>query len=152
MSRSDKGLTIIVVASLGLWGCAQGSKGKPAARNDERVKVLEAKLAQAQSEYQTEVAAREEVYRRKMAELNQERQRLAREVEQQREGSRQATHEHQELKELVATRTAERDALQLQLAEFRRGIRTLLGKVEASIPPSLDASGAASHVMPRSKL
>jgi len=134
MSRSYKGLIIIIVATLGLWGCAQG-KGKPNASHEERIKSLEAKVSRLEGECHSLTAERDRA-QKKVAELDRERQRLLGEVERLEAVAR----ERDDLKVLVATRTAERNAYQTQFEELRKGIRSLLGRAESALPPGPDLS------------
>jgi chromosome segregation ATPase len=143
MTRSHKALIVIVVATLGLWGCAQ-SKSKPTANSEERIKSLEARCDQQESENQKVIAARDKA-QKLLAEADRERQRLLQEVE-----TLQAiTRERDDLKVLVASRTAERDAIQTHFEELRKGIRSLLGRVESSLPHRLDLPGSAATQAPR---
>ncbi len=146
MSRSHKALIVLAVATLGLWGCAQGTS-KPTANSDERIKVLEAKCSRLESDHRTVTVARDQI-QKKLAELDKERVRLQQELEQ----GKVVSQERDELKVLVATRTAERDAVQGQFEELRKGIRSVLGRVESALPPALDVPSPANYTVPRSKL
>jgi chromosome segregation ATPase len=132
MSRSHKALTIIVVATLGLWGCAQG-KGRSNASHEERIKSLEAKVARLEGECHSLTVERDRA-QKKVAELDRERERLLREVDR----LAAVVRERDDLKVLVATRTAERNAYQTQFEELRKGIRSLLGRAESALTPAPD--------------
>ena len=144
MTRSHKALIVIVVATLGLWGCAQG-KSKPTANNDERIKSLEARCAQLENESHSVAAARDKA-QKLLVESDRERLRLLQEVE----SLKAIAQERDELKLQVASRTAERDAIQTHFEELRKGIRSLLGRVESSLPRPLDLPDAAVSRNPRS--
>src|SRR5437868_13239380 len=79
MTRSHKALIVIVVATLGLWGCAQG-KSKPTANSDERIKSLEARCAHLESENHTLATARDKA-QKLFVEADRARLRLLQEVE-----------------------------------------------------------------------
>ena len=143
MTRSHKALIVIVVATLGLWGCAQG-KSKSTANSDERIKSLDARCAHLESENHNLAAARDKAQKH-LVEADRERLRLLQEVET----LKAVAQERDDLKLLVASRTAERDAAQTHFEELRKGIRSLLGRVEASLPRPLDLPDSAVSRTPR---
>ncbi|MBI1913284.1 MAG: hypothetical protein HYS12_00775 [Planctomycetes bacterium] len=134
---------MIAVATLGLWGCAQG-KSKPTANSEERIKALEARCAHLESENHTVATARDKA-QKLLIEADRERLRLLQEVET----LKAIAQERDDLKLLVASRTAERDAAQTHFEELRKGIRSVLGRVEASLPRPLDLPAAAVSRTPR---
>src|SRR5262245_33677649 len=146
MSRSHKGLIVLAVATLGLWGCAQGTS-KPTANSDDRIKALESKLSRLESDHRTVTVARDQV-QKKLADLDRERVRLQQELEQ----GKAVAQERDELKVLVTTRTAERDAVQGQFEELRKGIRSILGRAESALPPAVDVPSPTNYTVPRNKL
>jgi hypothetical protein len=122
MTCANKALMVlIVVMLLGLWGCTQnpGSGGGSA-----RVRDLESRNAKLEIDYRAAVAARDQL--RKQAE--EQRAQIAQQTEQ----AQQLTRERDELRQQVTTRTGERDNLQSQLAQFRKELQDLLGRVEAA--------------------
>jgi outer membrane murein-binding lipoprotein Lpp len=143
MSRDHKALMVVVVAALGLWGCAQGNS-KPVASSEERVKALEARYDSLEKKCKAVLADRERAETR-VAALEKERLDLLKLVEHGKGVSR----ERDSLKVLVGTRTAERDALQTQFEELRKGIRSLLGRVESALPPADSQGGAAPVNRPK---
>jgi len=138
-------LIVIVVATLGLWGCAQG-KNKPTANNEDRIKALEARCTRLENDYRTVAAARDKA-QKLLIEADRERVRLQQELE----ASKVIVQERDDLKLQLASRTAERDAAQTHFEELRKGIRSLLGRVESSLPPSLDAPNVTSQATPHNK-
>ena len=149
MSRQSKSLIVVVVAVLGLWGCAQGTS-KPAAKLEERIKALEAKCAQLEKDHKSVTAARDQA-RLRLAEVERERDQLRKEAEE----FKAVLKERDDLKSLVASRTAERDALHMQFDVLRKGIRSLLGRAESALPASLELNGTpttSTAPAPRSKL
>jgi chromosome segregation ATPase len=129
MSRFHKVMIIVVVTTVGVWGCSQGESKSTAARHLDRIKALEAKCAALEQECKSATCAREEAEQR-VASLEQERSKWMKEAEEMKCVAR----ERDELKQVVAARTTERDAYQGQLLEVRKGIRTLLSRVESSLP------------------
>lgn len=118
MTRANRALIVVVVASLGLWGCAQGPANGPA--SVERVRALENKNAKLEDDFRAAVAVREQV-KKKLAS-----------VEEQLEQLQAAAREREELKQQLTARIGERDAVQGQLEQVRKNLRSLLGQMEAS--------------------
>jgi predicted nucleic acid-binding Zn-ribbon protein len=132
MARANKALVVLVVAVVGLWGCAQ----RPAPGGLERIKSLEAKIAKLEDDYKAAASARDQA-RKKLADAEEQRGKLQQDLEQQQ----------QEFKQQVATRTAERDALQSQFESFRKGVRSLLNQADTAASaltpaPALSATDA----------
>jgi hypothetical protein len=128
MSRFHKVMVIVVVTMVGVWGCSQGESKSAAGRHLDRIKALEAKCAALEQDCKSAACAREEAEQR-VATLEQERVRWLKEAELHKVVARECD----ELKHAVAARTTERDAYQGQLLEVRKGIRTLLSRVESSL-------------------
>lgn len=123
MISEHRGLILMVVAALGIWGC---NKVAPTATRDaERVKFLEAKVAKLEEDFRTAAAARD-LWRQKSAEIEKESARFQRQIPT-------ITQERDDLRAQLNTRTTERDNLQTQYEKFRKEIRTLLGSAEAAI-------------------
>jgi chromosome segregation ATPase len=142
MSGFHKGLIIAVVASMGLWGCARGPASGAAAA--ERIKALEYKVGKLEEDFRSAVAARETL-RSRLAVAETDRTRLENEVAE----LQLVVRERDELRKQVATRTAERDTLQAQFEQFRKGLRELLGQAEtASAAVGLPATAAVPVMLP----
>ena len=135
MSRAQKALSVLVVACLGLWGCAQGAANGHA--NAERIRALETKIAKLEDDFRAVVTVREQL-RKQLTATEQERAHLGQQVED----LRAVVKERDELRQQLATRTNERDSLQSQFDQFRKGIKTLLGQAET--PGVLNASPVVS--------
>jgi chromosome segregation ATPase len=108
MSRANKALIVLVVATLGLWGCAQGPSSA------EKISELEEKITKLEDDCKVVTSARDLV-KKKLAALEEEH-----------------AHKQQELDQLIAARTAERDTAQMQFEQFRKNLRTLLGQADAA--------------------
>jgi septal ring factor EnvC (AmiA/AmiB activator) len=124
MTRANQALVVLVVAVLGLWGCAQ----RPGHAGGDRLKAVEAKLAQLEEDYRVVTAARDQV-RKKLADVEAERSRVQRELEEQQQN---LGKERDDLKQQLSARSAERDALQGQFENFRKGVRSLLNQADTA--------------------
>jgi septal ring factor EnvC (AmiA/AmiB activator) len=130
MTRANQALVILLVAALGLWGCAQG----PANANGA-AKALEGKLAKLEEEYRAVTSARDQV-RKKLAEAEEQRIKAQQDLEQLRAAN---AKEREELRQELSQRTGERDALQGQFEQFRKGVRSLLNQADSAasgLPPA----------------
>lgn len=123
MTRADKTLALLVVALLGVWGCAQGPSGQSASA--EKIRSLESRVVKLEDDFRAAASARDQL-RRKLALAEDDRQQLLK--------------ERDDLRNQVVTRLTERDRLQTQYDQFRKNIRELLGQAEAAAP----ASGATT--------
>jgi septal ring factor EnvC (AmiA/AmiB activator) len=136
MTRANKALAVFMVSALGLWGCAQGPASNPA---NERIKALETKVSKLEDDYRAIAAARDQL-RKKLTDTEEQRARLNQEVEQ----LQALLKDHDELKVQLASRTQERDGLQTQFDQFRKGLRNLLGQAEANLAKPAQPVTAAS--------
>ena len=124
MSRANKALVVLVVATLGLWGCAQG----PGNGSADKIRSLEEKVSKLEDDCKAATSARDGV-KKKLAALEEE-----------------YVKKQQELDQQIAARTAERDSVQTQFEQFRKNLRTLLGQADAAAgtpqPPAAAATAA----------
>ena len=134
MTRANKALVVMVLASLGVWGCAQEQNH---GSTNARIRALESKNAKLEEDFQAVVAARAEV-RNKLRAAEQKARRVEA-LAQQRD----------DLLQQVKTRTDERDALQIQFDQLRKGIRSLLGQADSA---SLGTPGQPVTVSSGSKV
>jgi septal ring factor EnvC (AmiA/AmiB activator) len=135
MSRADKFLVVLVLASLGAWGCAQGPANN--GQNAEKIKALETKIAKLEDDFKASVTIREQL-RKKLAATEEDRGHLAQQVEQ----LQAVVKDRDDLRQQLAARTGERDAIQTQFDQFRKGIRNLLGQAEPAAAPQPVTSAA----------
>ncbi|HEV8062803.1 MAG TPA: hypothetical protein VGP68_23190 [Gemmataceae bacterium] len=137
MNHAGKAMVVFVIAAMGLWGCAQGPAGGPSA---ERMRALEAKVTKLEEDFRGAVASRDQL-RKKLTTAEEEKSQLGKQIEQ----LILVAKERDELKLQLTVRTTERDSLQNQFNEFRKGIKTLLGQVEgpSSAPVTLSADNAS---------
>ncbi len=139
MSRANRALIVLVIISLGLWGCAQGSTNGPASA--ERVRALEAKIAKLEDDFRAAVGVREQL-RKKLTMVEEERANLTKQIEQ----LQVVVKERDDLRQQLSARTTERDTVQNQFDQLRKGIKTLLSQLEpgssTTSPPVTSAAEA----------
>jgi outer membrane murein-binding lipoprotein Lpp len=125
MNCANKALLVVMVlATLGLWGCAQ----RPGAgAGSARIRDLESRTAKLEEDYRAAVVARDQ-FRKKLASAEEQRARLAEQVEQ----LQAVVKERDELKQQVTVRAAERDALHAQLTQLGKDLQTLAGRIESA--------------------
>jgi hypothetical protein len=126
MSRTNRWLAVLVVASTGLWGCAQGPTNNGAAQA-ERIRALEVKSAKLEDDFRAAVAVRDQL-RKKLTQADEQKAQLGQQLEQ----LQNAAHERDELRQQLTARTGERDNLQNQFEQLRKGIRSLLGPADGT--------------------
>jgi septal ring factor EnvC (AmiA/AmiB activator) len=131
MSRAKKALVLMVVCTMGLWGCAKGPT--PGAGSPERIRSLEAKVAKLEEDFRMVASARDRL-RTDLAATEEQRALLEK--------------ERDDLRQQLAARTAERDTLQVQYDGFRKTLHNLLGQADVaankvSAPPLILTSRTA---------
>ena len=132
LSGAAKVGAVVLVVSLGLWGCAR----KPSdTSQSERVRALEGRCVKLEQDYRTVAQARDKA-RRELATLEEEAARLQREAAdrealiKERDELRKLAAESERLNRQLAQRTAERDNLRLQLTQRLAERDTVLGRYE----------------------
>jgi chromosome segregation ATPase len=130
MNQAGKAMVVFAIAAMGLWGCAQGPAAGGASA--ERLRALEAKVTKLEEDFRGAVAARDQL-RKKLTTAEEEKSQLAKQVDQ----LVLVAKERDELKVQLTARTTERDTLQNQFNDFRKGIKTLLGQTESSSSSSM---------------
>ena len=129
MSQAQKALSVLVIACLGLWGCAQGATNGHASA--ERIRALESKLAKLEDDLRAVVSVREQL-RKQLTATEQEKTQLGQQVTQ----LQAVVKERDDLREQLTVRTNERDSIQTQFDQLRKGIQSLLGQSQATIVTS----------------
>lgn len=132
MTQYQKALAVMVVAVLGIWGCAQGP-----ASPGEKVKSLEAKVNRLEDDFKAAAAARDQ-FKKKLVESENMTVQMRQELDA-------IQKEREELRTTVKTRTAERDNLSNQFETFRKNLKDLIGQTEAALakpanPPTATVS------------
>jgi uncharacterized coiled-coil DUF342 family protein len=116
MTRANKALVITVLTSLGLWGCSQEQNH---GATNARIRALESKNAKLEEDFRAVVALRDQIRKKLGA------------AEQQIEQLQTVVRERDDLRQQIAARTNERDTVQNQFDQLRKGIRNLLGQAES---------------------
>jgi TolA-binding protein len=129
MSHRYKTLAILVVTSVGLWGCAQGPANGPG--SVERIRALESKNAKLEDDFRAAAAARD-LLKKKLTSAEEQRTQLGQQMDQ----LQTAVKERDDLRQQVTVRTNERDTLQNQFEQLRKGIRGLLGQADTAGTPT----------------
>ena len=140
MSPGKFVLLLLVVGSLGIWGCAQGA-GSSA--NAERIRALETKIARLEEDFKASIAVREQL-RKKLTSLEEERTQLSQQVDQ----LQAVVKDRDNLKQQLALRTSERDAVQSQFNNLCKGIKALIGQVETPVTVITPVTTAAATPVP----
>src|SRR2546429_9935501 len=78
VSRANRMLAVLVVASLGLWGCAQGPANNG---HVERLRGLETKIAKLEDDFRAAVVVRDQL-RKKLTQAEEQKAQLGRQLEQ----------------------------------------------------------------------
>lgn len=117
MARSHKVLGFLLVAVLGVYGCAKGPTTPPGDRTG-----LEAKVQRLEEDVKAAAAARE-AFRQKAVAAEQELIARQKQFEQQRDV----------IAAQLKARTAERDSLQAQHVGFIKNLREQLDKAESAM-------------------
>jgi chromosome segregation ATPase len=125
MTYYQKALAVLVVAVLGIWGCAQGPAGGATA---EKVRNLEAKMTRLEDDFRAATAARDQ-FRKKLADAEAMCAQLREEVA----ALRPVVKERDELQVQLKARTTERDNLTQQFDGFRKSLKDLIGQTEAAL-------------------
>jgi septal ring factor EnvC (AmiA/AmiB activator) len=135
MTGANKALMVVlIVATLGLWGCAQNPTGSA---TSARIRDLEARTAKLEEDYRAAASARDQL-----------RKRLTATEEQRVQGADKlqvVTRERDELKQQINVRGAERDALHGQLLQIGKDLQSLAGRIEAATGTTLSPPVAAAR-------
>ena len=136
MTRGGKVLSVMLVALMGLWGCAKGPAGHS---SQERIHSLEAKCSKLEDDYRSVAGARDQA-RKQVAALEAERTRLQKDLAD----AQAVARERDELRQQVSTRTSERDTLQQRCDRLKKGLQNLLGQDDAGLSATPPASGSGT--------
>jgi len=128
MTRYHKALGMFLVTVFGLWGCARGPATASGSASNEKTKALEVKSARLEDDLKNTAAARDDI-RRKLQDSEETMTLLQQEIDR----LHSVVKERDGLKGDLATRTTERDQLQVQYDGFRKNIKELLGQAEVTL-------------------
>jgi outer membrane murein-binding lipoprotein Lpp len=129
-------LAVMMFSSLGLWGCTHQKNGA----YHTKIRELEARYTKLEEDYKSVVNASDQL-RKKVSQLEAQRTQLSRQVAAL-EGIAQ---ERDELKVQLADRTTQRDTLHNSMAQFRKDVGELLGRMDVALGggPTVDAVPAS---------
>lgn len=130
MTCAKRALVILLFATLGIWGCAQGPESS--SKVSDQIKYLEAKTCKLEDDFRAAATARDQV-RKKMAAAEEQYRQAREELEQQ---IQTITQERDEARKQLASRTSQLDSTVTQYEQFRKNIRELLGHAEAAANPT----------------
>lgn len=116
-------LAVLVISSLGIWGCAQQKNGAQA----HKIRELEMRHTKLEEDYRALLASNETT-RKKVAQMEMQRVDLL----QQIEDLKIVAVERDELRAKLNTRTMERDTVQAQLMQFSKDLSSLATRVEVA--------------------
>src|SRR5713226_9870215 len=97
MVRGNHLAVVIVVATLGLWGCAQGNS---AAAQAERIHALETRCSKLEDDYRAAVTVRDQA-RKKTTTLEEQVAQLQKDLAAQHEAAKLVMKERDELRQIV---------------------------------------------------
>jgi chromosome segregation ATPase len=116
-------LAVLVISSLGIWGCAQQKSGAQA----NKIRDLEARYTKLEEDYRALLSANEST-RKRVAQMELQRADLLQQVED----LKVVAQEREDLKQRLNTRTMERDTAQAQLMQFSKDLTDLAQRVETA--------------------
>lgn len=128
MTRSHKVLGFLLVAILGIYGCARGPGGGQAKGSA----AAETKIQRLEEDFRAAAAARDS-FRQRLVAAEERQTQLQRQVEQATTATAQERREKEQARAELKARTAERDSMQAQYESFRKNIRELLGQAESAL-------------------
>jgi chromosome segregation ATPase len=129
MKQSKFILLILIVTTVGVWGCARQTGSSPGLA---RLRELETRNAKLEEDYRAVLAQRDQERRGAAA--------LAAELDQ----LRTVSQERDDLRKQLAALTAERNAVQTTLTQFTKDLQQLLGKMETTTAGMTPAAAPAA--------
>lgn len=135
MTRSHKVLGFLLVAILGIYGCAKS----PGTGADAR--TAEAKVQRLEEDFRAAAAARDS-FRQQLVQAQERQAQTQRQLDQATTTAAAERAQKEAAQADLRARTTERDTLQTQYDGFRRTIRDLLGQADAAM--ATPAAGATA--------
>lgn len=123
MTRSQKIIAFLLVAGIGIYGCAKNPTGNA---ETGRSSSQEAKAQRWEEDFRAAAAARDQ-YRQKLLAAEEKQTQLQKLLDQERAA---ATAERDTLKAEIKFRLSERDTVQTQYDGFRKSLKDLLAQAE----------------------
>lgn len=120
-------LAVVLLASLGMWGCSQ----QKTSNFNAKIEELEERHAKLEAEYQSAAQTHRQT-QKKVQQLEVERADLKLQVEE----LRRVVKERDLLKTQLTGRTLERDQLRQRLSQISQDLQSLVGRVESALNES----------------
>src|SRR5262249_24589384 len=124
-------LAVLLFCTAGLYGCTQQKNGPASAK----MRDMEARYTKLEEDYQA-VVAPNDANRKKLVQVEAQKAELTKEVEELRpvgQEREELRKERDDLRKQLGARTAERDALQAQLTQFRQDLMALVSRVDSAL-------------------
>jgi DNA repair exonuclease SbcCD ATPase subunit len=120
-------LVVIMFSSLGLWGCTHQKNGA----YNAKIRELENRYLKLEEDYKAVILAGDQL-RKKVGQLELQRSELTQQVDE----LKGIAKERDELRIQLTSRTTERDNLHGQMAQFRKDLAELLGRMDNTLSPT----------------
>jgi len=129
-------LAVMMFSSLGLWGCTHQKNGA----YHTKIREIEARYTKLEEDYKAVVQAGDQL-RKKVVQIDAQRGELSRQLA----ALAGIVKERDDLQVQLASRTSERDNLHNQMAQFRKDVGELLGRMDVALgtAPTVDAVPAS---------
>ncbi len=121
MSRSRQIVSLLFVGCIvGLWGCAKGTDGSNV--SSDKIKQVETKLARLEDDFRAAASARDQL-QKKLAAAAEAQALMQAELNK-------LSKDVKDKDDQIQKRTAERDLLETNYTNFRKGLKELIAKAE----------------------
>lgn len=112
---------VLLIGSLGMWGCSQQKNGA----NVNRIRELEARYIKIEEDYRSLVVTGES-HRRRLSQVEAQRGELTLQLEE----LKNVVVERDQLRQQLQARVIERDQAQSQLSQFAKDLQSLANRAE----------------------
>jgi predicted RNase H-like nuclease (RuvC/YqgF family) len=126
-------LLVVVISTLGVWGCSQS--GNDARATAAKVRQLEYRNSKLEEDYRASVAE-VQVLRKKLATTQKQAEEIARQNQELQEVGKQ----REELQQKLSLSVDERDALRVQMTSFSKELQSLAAKAQQVVGGSKAAN------------
>ncbi len=137
-------IAVLVVCSLGLWGCTQQKTGAITLK----IRELETRYTKLEEDYRV-LQATHEQNRKRLAQSEAQRLALDKQKTDLSQQLQTTSKERDDLRKQVTQRTFERDTAQTHLQQFNKELQALAGRVETALNQS--PPGSTLTVLPASR-
>lgn len=137
-------LSVMLVCSLGLWGCTHQKTGAITTK----IRDLETRHAKLEEDYRV-LQATHELARKRLTQTETQRAALEQQKADLAKQLETASAEREEMRKQAAQRAAERDSAQTNLVQFSKELQALVGRVETTL--NSGPSGPNLTILPASR-